>query len=236
MSKEPLLPEEEQSSIFSTPKTRQEIREEQKEKAKEDKANARALRRELKAAKKEAPADPGTKRTMIWTLGIILGLVVVFIGVMLFVQLRGKGTDEREGSGHFYDTENYPELSAEGIKGAVTEAYYTKNDSLCVKLRLSNGINAAHYMTSLEVKVENEDGKTIASGYTKQIPDGYSIPAEDYNTFTFYITKDFVQIPDDDLDQLSYEITVKGEVDSDALASARATSTTGTTTETTAAG
>ena len=58
---------------------------------------------------------------------------------------------------------------------------------------------------------------------------GYSIPAEGYNTFTFYITKEFVQLPDDDLDQLSYEITVKGEVDSDALASARATTTTATT-------
>ena len=229
MSKEPLLPEEEQSSIFSAPKSRQEIREEQKQKKKADKEAQRALRKELKTAKKADAGDPESRRTMFWALVIILGLTVVFIGVMLFVQLHGNGTDERDGSGHFYDTENYPELSAEGIKGAVTEAYYTKNGSLCVKLRLSNGVNAEHVMTSLEVKVENEDGEMIASGFTKGIPDGYSIPAEGYNTFTFYITKEFVQLPDDDLDQLSYEITVKGEVDSDALASARATTTTATT-------
>lgn len=241
MSKEPLLPEEENSSsIFSTPKSRQEIKEEAKAQQKAEKEARKQALKEHKArrAKHAAESDPD-RRTMIWTLVIILGVIVVAIALILVSQLRGNGKDEADDSGHFYDTATYPEMSTDGIKGAITEAYYTKDGSLCVKLRFSNGVDAEHYVTSLEVKVSNEDEEIIATGYTKNIPDDYYVPAEDYSTFTFYITKEFVKITDDDLDQISYEITVHGEVDSDALAAATTTAdsnaTTGSTTASTTA-
>ena len=235
MNQEPLLPEEEESSsIFSTPKSRQEIREEVKA---QKKAQKEAVKAEMKNRHKEkkaaAAADPDGRRGLIITLSVILGVVVLAIALMLFFQLRGSGKDEASGSGHFYDTSTYPELSAEGIKGSITEAYYTKNGSLCVKLRFSNGVDAEHFVTALEVKVHNEDEELIASGYTANIPEDYSVPAMDYNTFTFYISEQFVKIPDDDLSEISYEITVHGEVDSDALAAA--TTTTGDTAATTTA-
>ena len=184
---------------------------------------------------KKMAAD-GKDRAMMWTVVIILGVVILAVALMLLIQLVGNGHEEDWNSAHFYDVDNYPELSAEGIKGAINEAYYTQNGALCVKLRFSNGVDAEHFVTSLEVKVSNEDEEVIATGYTADIPDDYSVPAMGYNTFTFYISKKFVKIPDDDLNKLTYEITVQGEVDSDALAAATTTTTGGdaaTTTTTT---
>ena len=218
-------PDEAGSTIFSQHKSSVEVAQEKRE----AKQAAKEARRVARAEKKTQPRvkDPSTRVTVMALL--ILGAVIV-LGIVLMVvnQMRGQAREERAGSGHFYSNDQ-PELSTEGIKGVISEAYYTNDGALALKLTLSNGLSAEHYLTSLEVVVKNGEEETIATGYTDAIPDGYCIEAQGYNTFLFYINKEYVKIADDDLDEISYEINTEGEIDSAALPS-DTTGTAGTTT------
>lgn len=205
--------EETESTIFVQHKSSVELAEEKRA----VKKAAREARRAARAEKKAQPKvkDPSTRVTVIALL--ILGAIIV-LGIVLMVvnQMRGQAREERAGSGHFYSNDE-PELSTEGIKGVISEAYYTNDGCLALKLTLSNGLDAEHYLTSLEVVVKNGEEETIATGYTDAIPEGYCIEAQGYNTFLFYINKEYVQIANDDLDELSYEINTEGEIDTAAL-------------------
>lgn len=186
------------------------------------------------AKEKNAAATQKQDRSYIVSLLVIAGVVVLGVALMLMSQLRGGDQEMAPGSAHFEDYTAYPEMSEEGVKGAIVEAYYTNDGSLCLKLRFSNGTNAVQRLQYLYVEVGDEDGALIASGSSENLND-YAIPALGYNdndgvVYTFYIPEEFVKIDDDDLDVLNYEIVVTSESD------VEDTSTTDTATTTTATG
>ncbi len=219
------IPEQEQeSTIFSEHKSSVQIAEEKKA----AKKLAREQRRLEKADKPKFDwKDPGTRITVI-AIAVMLLVIIGGIVLMIVNNVNASAYDKAEGSGVFYSEEE-PELSSDGIKGVITEAYYTNNGSLAVLLTLSNGLEADHYLTELSVKVENEEGKVVAEGYTDTIPEDYFIKPEGYNTFLLYISPEHVKIKNDDLNSLSYEVKTVGEVASDAIPSSTTGSTTGTT-------
>lgn len=59
---------------------------------------------------------------------------------------------------------------------------------MAVLLLLSNGLPTRHYLTSLEVKIRNEEGQTVASGYTETIPDDFLLEPNSTAYFLFYIS------------------------------------------------
>ena len=211
---------ETESTIFSEHKSSVQIAEEKKAAREAEKAR----RKEERANRpKVSMKDPGTRTTVI-ALAILVAVVVLGVVLIIVNQTRNYDRDIAGDSAHFYSND-YPELSTEGIKGAVNEAYYTNDGSLCLKLTLSNGLDAKHYLTSLEVVVENEDGETIATGYSDAIPNDFYIEPENMASFTFYIESKYVKIPNDDLDEITYEINTTGEVDAAAVTTT--TTTTG---------
>lgn len=214
MRKDQHIPEQE-STIFAEHKSSVEIEQEnkaRKEAEKQARAAAKQAAKAEKAARKaggEGGVDKDT-RTLVIAL-IVLGVVIVG-GIVLMIVNQTKGyAKEDAGGAHFYSDEE-PELSEEGIKGVITEAYFTNDGSLALLLTLSNGLEEDHYLKSLEVIVQNEDDEKVATGYTDDIPDGYFVKPMGYNTFMFYIDKQYVQLPEDDLDNLYYEINTTGEV------------------------
>ena len=104
-------------------------------------------------------------------------------------------------------------MSEEGIKGVVREAYYTKDGHMAVVMQLSNGLNTNHYLTFIEVELRNAEGELIASGRTDQIPDGFVLEPMGTAPFTLYISPEYVEISDDDLSQLTYEINTRGQLE-----------------------
>lgn len=214
------IPETE-STIFSEHKSSVEIAQERKEARAAEKERRKEERRNRPKASMK---DPGTRVTVIAL--IVLGVVVLGgIALIIVNQTKNYNRQAAPESAHFY-SEDEPELSTEGIKGTVTEAYYTNDGSLALKLKFSNGLDADHYLTSLEVVVQNEDDEIIATGYTDAIPEDYCIEPNGYNDFTFYIESKYVQIPDDDLDELSYEVSTTGEIDAEAVPDTTASTTT----------
>lgn len=222
--------QEQESTIFSEHKSSVQIAQEKKE----AKKKAREQRRLEKANKPKLDwKDPGTRITAI---AILVMVIVIVGGIVLMVvnNVSASAYEKADSSASFYSEEN-PELSADGIKGVITEAYYTNNGSLAVLLTLSNGLNADHYLTELTVKVENENGEVIADGYTDTIPEDFFIKPQGYNTFLLYIKPEHVKIKNDDLNSLSYEISTVGEVAADAVSTTASSTTASSTTASTSA-
>lgn len=182
-----------------------ELREREKQRKEQEKAERKRRRK--------AGDIPREKNPTLWVMVGILAAVIAAVGVMLAIDFATSGKEMAADSAEFIaDDTALPEMSAEGIKGIITRAYYTNDKHLAVVLKLSNAYNTKHYLTSLEVKVSNGDGELIASGYTKTIED-FAIDPESYGTFTFYISPEFVKIPDDSLESLTYEITTGGRLE-----------------------
>ena len=166
---------------------------------------------------KKAATTQKEDRSYIVSLLVIAGVVVLGIVLMLMFQLRGADSDMAPGSAHFEDYTAYPEMSEEGVKAAIVEAYYTNDGALCLKMRFSNGTNAEQRLQSLYVEVGDEEGALIASGRSDNL-NNYAVPALGYSdndgsVYTFYIPAEFVKIDDDDLDVLNYEVRVTSESD-----------------------
>lgn len=217
---------QEESSVFTPSKSPEELKAEKLEEAKRQKELTKKLKQEAREMRKSAPKE---SNTIVRVMLVILGVIVVLCGIALFWQLRPDPKEMKEGSPHFQNLDEVAEMSEEGIKGVITEAYYTNDKHLCVKLNLSNGLNTKHYLKSLEVKITNEDNQVIAAGATNNIEKGFYVAANDYATFTFYISPEFVKLPNDDLDTLNYDITTTGEVEDPSVlksTSAKVTTTT----------
>lgn len=207
------LQEEEQEeltgSVLGPSKSKEQLRKE----AEEAKIRAKEQRRlEKQTARETRKSMPKGDNTVTWVMVGILGVIVLCVAVFLVLQLRGGRRDMAADSGHFQNLDELPELSEEGLKGVVLEAYYTNDKSLCVVLKFANAYNTNQYLDSLEVKLRNEAGETIATGYSDNIEDFY-VPPEDYATFTFYILEEYVQIHDDPLTTLTYDITTTGTLE-----------------------
>ncbi len=111
-------------------------------------------------------------------------------------------------TGYYYDGAATPELADDGITAAVNEVYYTKNGHLCVFMTLGNGTSEDCRLDSLEVTIYNGDtDAVIAGGYAEHISANFIIAAGGYETYTLYIRPEHVEIPDDTLETISYEIT-----------------------------
>ena len=104
-------------------------------------------------------------------------------------------------------------MSEEGIKGAVTKAYYTNGGHLCVEMVLGNGLDKPQHLESILVEIHNGDSKKlIASGYTDKVAETYTVPAGGTNVYTLYIAPEHVVIADDTLEKITYTITTSGVV------------------------
>lgn len=188
-------------------------------------------RRNTKSMEKPEP-----RRITKWELTILIALLVVVVGVVAGVILSSLGLLETSShkkkmapdSGHF-QSEDEPELSKEGVKCVITEAYYTNDGTLTLKLKMSNGKAADQRLLTLDVTLKNEDEETIAVAGTDSIDKNFFVPAGDTATMTYYIPAEYVKISDDDLDSLTYEITTRSEnKDGSTDADSSTASTTGT--------
>lgn len=140
-------------------------------------------------------------------------LLLTGVGFLIFLGVRGSQLDRDTSKGYFTRLEDEPEMSTEGIKGVVREAYYTRDGHVAVVMQLSNGLNTNHYLTFIEVVLRNADGELIASGSTDQIPEDFYIEPMGTAPFTFYISPEYVKLADDDLSQLTYEINTRGQLE-----------------------
>lgn len=210
---QPGIESEEEMGIFGRSKSREEIKAEEKVRRAAEFEALREARRLAKEAKKAAPKE--NSRDLL-VMGVILLVIAIGCGVAVGVNINKANKEllyemSDNTPGYFYDSEATPELKDDGITAAVNQVYYTNGGHLCVYMTLGNGADKAIRLDTLEVKISNgETEALIASGYTEDIDDAYTVAAGDTNTYTFYIKPEHVKIADDTLETISYEITAVG--------------------------
>ena len=141
-------------------------------------------------------------------LAALIGAVALTGSSATYLPPMDDGKGPRNGATVFQQPDAVPEISPDGVKGAVTQAYYTNDGHMAIRLSLSNGMGAAQQMRSIEIKVANGDGVPIAAGYAEAVEDGVVLPPDEFTPFLLYIAPDQIQITDDPLTTLSFEITV----------------------------
>ena len=141
-------------------------------------------------------------------LAALIGAVALTGCSATYLPPMDDGKGPRNGATVFQQPDAVPEISPDGVKSAVTQAYYTNDGHMAIRLSLSNGMGAAQQMRSIEIKVANGDGVPIAAGYAEAVEDGVVLPPDEFTPFLLYIAPDQIQITDDPLPTLSFEITV----------------------------
>lgn len=149
---------------------------------------------------------------------MIVGLLLACFSALLFAGCSassmppiGDGKAPRDGATVYQQPDAKPEVSADGVKGAVTQAYYTTDGHLAVRMNLSNGMGAAQQLRSIEIRVINGEGAEIASGYAEAVGDGDVLKPDELTPFLLYIAPEQIRITDDPLTTLAFEITVTTE-------------------------
>ncbi len=198
-------------------KSREQLREETlaaKQEAKRKKQEERQL---AKAADGEIRAEMlQDKSGLIFLLVLVAAVVLAVLLGLFWNVLFGDSQAEKDAAAkaqneelsYFMDDQVQAELSDQGIKGAITKAYYTVGGYLAVQFDFGNGMATDQHPTSVYVELANEDDTVLATGFTDAIDEEFVIEAGAHGSFFLYISPEFVKVTDDDLDQLSYTITV----------------------------
>lgn len=207
------LLEHEEFEIFGEHKTREQIKTEEKaRKAAERKAMAEVAKARREAA--NAPVGAHSRRD-VWNVVLVLGILVALCVGMLAIQFYKEEQNNRFNRdenqvAYYLDETAQPEMSAEGIKSAVKEIYYTQGGHIAVRLVLSNGTQQHLRMVDIEVKLEKQDGTLIAGGYA-QVKNEVVILTNYTTEYTFYISPEHIQNPVDAFTNINCIVTASGE-------------------------
>lgn len=205
----PDIPEQEQdSTIFSQHKSGEAIRQ-------EEKAEKRRERREMTKA---LAADFSETRTVTKVMVIVLVVIVIGCVAAVIFGNRNSGREMAPGSAHFVQSDALPELSPEGIKAELIEAYYTADGGFMATLKLGNGLSVSQTVQAFDLTISNVDGKEIATGHQASDwdPTALSVPANGYTDLTVYIPKEDVKLTDDALETLTLNCEITGQYEENA--------------------
>lgn len=187
-----------------TAQERQALAREQKQAKKEEK---RAKNRELLAGMWEqiAPSAESRKATMI-LISLILAVIVIAV-VLLALQMAPAGQEIKPGSNYYVNTGDLPEMTEDSY-ASINEIYYTQNGGVQVYLTLGNPHLTAQHPVRIQVKIMNGEDKVIAAASHDSIPENFFIVEQGYEAYQLYIPKKFVQIADDPLTSIKYNVIV----------------------------
>ena len=101
-----------------------------------------------------------------------------------------------EARGHYVNSAANPEMSGEGPKADVSEAYFTSNRHLCVKLLFSNGTDHMQKIEAIDVSVYDAATDTMIAGGKATLPDELIVPVAGVEDYTFYISPEHIHVDD----------------------------------------
>ncbi len=199
--------------IFGEHKTREQVLAEEKERKKQERE---AMRRVAKARREAAKDGPATKRKDVITISIVLVAILAICVAALALQFVQASKQEKfeqdETRTYFYNPDAKPEMTEDGLRGAITAAYYTKGGYLAVEMILGNGSADDLLLMDIDVTLFNEAGDQIASGFAEVADSEVVVEAGGTTDYTFYISPAHISIKDDPLSAISYTIDHTGGV------------------------
>ncbi len=170
------------------------------------------------SAEMEMPVKKSNKHVWKW-IGIFAAIVAVIaagiVGVGMYFESEHQKELEEEkkkqpkpGMTMFLAEEEVPEKSKDEVTSLIAQACYTNDGSMAVYFAFANGMEEDQHITSVEVKISNDEKQLIASGYSDAIEENFVVPKDGTANLLLYISPEYVKITDDPLDLLSYDITI----------------------------
>ncbi len=176
---------------------------------KQKKAEEKALRKQLRAQQR-AHKVKDTKQ-MAYVVSAMIAVMVAVTLLLVFIQTKGMGMQPKEDATYFLDNALVAEMGDEGVQAAINEVYYTRNGGLRINMNFANAEPTTQHPVSVYVKLMNDAGEIIAQGTVTDVRDDFYIVTQGYASYELFIPAKFVQIADDPLSKIGYEITVETE-------------------------
>lgn len=188
------LPFDEELEIFGEHKTREQVRAEEKVRRKEERE---ALKEELKRRRQDIKEGkvPTRRKDVIAVSAVLVGILLLCVLALANSFRKDKEEKEwliNESRGHFVKTDASPEMSGDGPMADVSEAYFTNNGHLCVKMLISNGTDSVLRIDALDVVMTNYETGEVLAGGKAELEEELTIQLAGVEEYTFYIAPEHV--------------------------------------------
>lgn len=207
------VPFEEELEIFGEHKTREQVRAEEKARKK---AEREALKQEMERRRKEAKESgvaPAKRKDIIVVSAVLAGIVllcVLALGNSFWRAAKNQEWKINEARGHYTNAAADPDMSGEGPKADVSEAYFTANHHLCVELMISNGTDRVMNIEAIDVAVYDYTDDTLIAGGKAALPEDLIVEVAGVQTYTFYIAPEHIHVDETTPlpDEIFFEISI----------------------------
>jgi hypothetical protein len=182
--------------------------------AKKLKAEKRAQQKEKRRAMRREIIDrllPSESRKSVLIACGVIGVLLIGIAVAIIVDIRNNNWEALEGRTYYVDYSEVPEEVEGKVTGVVNEVYYTQNGGLYVYFNFYNGRNTPQRPAKVHFRLYNEKEQVIAATSTTDIEQDYYILSGNLKGWEMFIPKKFVQIPDDSLEIIMYDLEIESE-------------------------
>ena len=193
--------------IFGAHKTREQIKAEEKA---HRQAEREALRREMAARRAAAKKGATAGRFDVWTVVIVLVVILALAGCVLWASFARSAEAEkfeRDESRTGWVATQVDENTEKALKGAASEAYYTRGGYLAVEIDLTNDAETDQLFQGVEVIIINGEEQIVAQGYA-QVPNEMIVPAQGTDTYTLYISPEHILLKDDTLETAAIDVKI----------------------------
>lgn len=183
--------------------------------------NTPAARQTRRSAKAQAKARENTMLFLVMGISfVVLLIVLVIVGIVMSnragtipqtvpqQQTESTKLAMAAGKSYFKNDSNRPALSEEGVKGAITEAYYTEDGSLAVTLSLSNGKETDQRLSRLSLRLLNKEQDLIAEQSFDAFDPAIVVKAGSYESAYLVIDRSYVKLTDDPLSSLTLTLEI----------------------------
>ena len=186
------LPFDEELEIFGEHKTREQVKaEEKKQRAEERKALKEELLRQRKEAKENG--TPTRRKDILIISAVLVGIVLLCV-VALFGSFKEGEWEMDRARGRFQKADASPVMSGTGPMLDVSEAYFTNNGHLCIKMIISNGTDKVVRIDSLDIQAYNNDTGEMIGGGKATLTEELTIEVAGTTTYTFHIAPEHLKV------------------------------------------
>lgn len=186
---------DENMEIFGEHKTKEQVRAEEKERRI---AERKAMLEEMERRRKEAKENgtvPAKRKDIIVVSAVLAGIVLLCVLALGNSFRKAKEEQQwmpNESRGHYQNSSAYPDMSGDGPKAEVLEAYFTQNNHLCIELIISNGTDRMIDIEAIDVTVYNYENDERIAGGKAVLSEDFIIEVAGTDTYTFYIAPEHI--------------------------------------------
>ena len=199
--------------IFGEHKTKEQIRAEEKIRRKEEREALKQEMERRRQAAKEGSGVPAHRKDVITVSAVTILIVLLSVLALTLNSCRAdKNWDWEINSsrGQYIKTDAYPEMSGEGPKADVSEAYFTNNGYLCVEMLIGNGTDKVLSINAMDVSAFDFASEERIGGGRAVLDEPLIIELASVATYTFYISPEHLAVAEDYTlpNLVSFEISI----------------------------